>query len=85
MIPEVCNCANPKMIFTVLTGLVVDCGDYVTVTNAKRIAVTGRKAEQKVYRHHTMWPGGLKEISFETMLERKPDEVRRLKYLVHTN
>ena len=68
-----------------LTGLVVDCGDYVTVTNAKRIAVTGRKAEQKVYRHHTMWPGGLKEISFETMLERKPDEVRRLKYLVYAN
>ncbi|KAG8897960.1 54S ribosomal protein L23, mitochondrial [Tulasnella sp. 403] len=54
----------------------VDCGDYVTVTNARKVLVSGKKTEQNVYRHHTMWPGGLKEIPYRTMMERKPDEVR---------
>ena len=56
----------------------MDCGDYVVVTNAKRIKVTGKKAEQKVYRHHTMYPGGLKEIQYKDMMRRKPDEVSNL-------
>jgi large subunit ribosomal protein L13 len=53
----------------------VDCGDYVVVSNARNIKVTGRKAEQLVYRHHTMYPGGLKEIKYKEMMQRKPDEV----------
>ena len=53
-----------------------DCGDYVVVTNAKNIKVTGKKAQQLVYRHHTMYPGGLKEIQNKDMMRRKPDEVR---------
>jgi len=53
-----------------------DCGDYVVVKNAKKVRVTGRKAEQKLYRHHTQFPGGLKEIPYATMLDRKPEEVR---------
>ncbi|KAG1639934.1 hypothetical protein G6F44_007332 [Rhizopus delemar] len=44
-----------------------DCGDYVVVINAKDILVSGKKAEQKLYRHHTMYPGGLKEINFKDL------------------
>ncbi len=55
----------------------VDVGDFVVVINADRIEVTGRKAEQKVYRRHTGYPGGLKETSYEQMLTRKPTEVLR--------
>ncbi|QRV88113.1 ribosomal protein L13 [Ceratobasidium sp. AG-Ba] len=54
-----------------------DCGDYVCVTNASKVIVTGRKADQIVYRHHTMYPGGLKEIQYKTMMENRPDEVIR--------
>ena len=53
-----------------------DCGDYVVVTNAKNVKVTGKKAQQIVYRHHTMYPGGLKEIQYKDMMQKKPDEVR---------
>ncbi len=55
----------------------VDTGDFVVVVNAEKVAVTGKKAEQKVYRRHTGYPGGLKETSYETMLERRPTEVLR--------
>ena len=55
-----------------------DCGDYVIVTNAEKLVVTGRKAEQKVYRYHTGWVGGLKEIPFERMRERHPERIIRL-------
>ncbi|KAK4049379.1 54S ribosomal protein L23, mitochondrial [Microbotryomycetes sp. JL201] len=54
-----------------------DCGDYVVVTNARNVKVTGRKAEQKLYRHHTMYPGGLKEITYATMMEKRPEEIIR--------
>ena len=47
------------------------------MTNARRIMVTGRKAEQIVYRKHTMYPGGLKETTYRDMMHKKPDEVRR--------
>ncbi|KAN0062283.1 54S ribosomal protein L23, mitochondrial [Thecaphora frezii] len=53
----------------------IDVGDYVVVTNAKQVVVTGRKADQIMYRHHTMYPGGLKEIKYSTMMEKKPEEV----------
>jgi len=55
----------------------VDVGDFVVVVNADRVAVTGRKAEQRVYRRHSGYPGGMKEISYEQMLARKPTEVLR--------
>ena len=55
----------------------VDVGDFVVVVNADRIAVTGRKAEQRVYRRHSGYPGGMKETSYEQMLARKPTEVLR--------
>ncbi len=54
----------------------VDCGDYVVISNARKVKVTGKKAEQIVYRHHTIYPGGLKEIQYKHMMQRKPDEVR---------
>ncbi len=55
----------------------VDTGDFVVVVNAEKVVVTGRKAEQKVYYRHTGYPGGLKETSYEVMLERKPTEILR--------
>ena len=55
----------------------VDTGDFVVVVNAERVVVTGKKAEQKVYRRHTQRPGGLKEVSYEQMLQRKPEEILR--------
>ena len=55
----------------------VDTGDFVVVVNAEKVVVTGRKAEQKVYRRHSGYPGGLKETSYAQMLERQPTEVLR--------
>ena len=55
----------------------VDTGDFVVVVNADRLVVTGRRAEQKVYRRHTGYPGGLKETSYEVMMARKPAEILR--------
>ena len=55
----------------------VDVGDFVVVVNADRVAVTGKKAEQRVYRRHSGYPGGMKETSYEQMLARKPTEVLR--------
>jgi large subunit ribosomal protein L13 len=55
----------------------VDVGDFVVVVNADKVAVTGRKAEQRVYRRHSGYPGGMKETSYEQMLARKPTEVLR--------
>ena len=55
----------------------VDVGDFVVVVNADSVAVTGRKAEQRVYRRHSGYPGGMKETSYEQMLARKPTEILR--------
>ncbi|KAF8481819.1 60S ribosomal protein L23 [Russula ochroleuca] len=55
----------------------LDCGDYVVVTNASQVKVTGRKADQIVYRKHTLYPGGLKEIKYRDMMDKKPDEIIR--------
>lgn len=55
-----------------------DTGDFVVVTNAANVVLTGKKAEHKVYRHHTQWVGGLKEIPFSRMQERHPDRIVRL-------
>ena len=53
----------------------VDTGDYVIVINADKIAVTGKKLDQKKYYHHTGYIGGLKEITLRRMLETKPEAV----------
>ena len=55
----------------------VDVGDFVVVVNAEKVVVTGKKAEQKVYRRHSGYPGGMKETSYERMLERRPEEIVR--------
>jgi large subunit ribosomal protein L13 len=55
----------------------VDVGDFVVVINAERVVVTGKKAEQKVYRRHSGYPGGMKETSYERMMESKPTEILR--------
>jgi len=49
-----------------------EVGDYVVVINAGKIAVTGNKATDKLYRHHTGYPGGLKTENFEKLAERHP-------------
>ena len=56
----------------------VDTGDYVIVVNADKIAVTGKKLDQKKYYHHTGYIGGLKEITLKRLLETKPEEVIKL-------
>lgn len=56
----------------------VDGGDFVVVTNASAVRLTGRKAETKVYRHHTGYVGNLKERSYAYMMEHHPEEVVRL-------
>ena len=55
----------------------VDVGDFVVVVNAEKVAVTGKKAEQKVYRRHSGYPGGMRETSYGRMLERRPTEILR--------
>ncbi len=52
----------------------VDTGDFVIVINAEQITVSGNKAEQKLYRSHSNYPGGLKEITFEQLMDKKPTE-----------
>jgi large subunit ribosomal protein L13 len=55
----------------------VDVGDFVVVVNAEKVAVTGKKAEQKVYRRHSGYPGGMKETSYGRLMERRPEEILR--------
>ncbi len=52
-----------------------DFGDYVIVINAEKVKVTGKKPEQKLYRHHTNYPGSLKEVTFNEMLQKKPEAI----------
>lgn len=56
----------------------VDGGDYVVVVNADKIEVTGKKRDNKVYRHHTGYIGNLKEINFKKLQEKNPEEIIRL-------
>lgn len=55
----------------------VDCGDYVIVINAEKVAVTGKKRQEKIYKRHTGYPGGLRELTFEQLMEKHPEEVVR--------
>tara|TARA_B100000029_G_C17377813_1_gene888532 strand:+ start:275 stop:709 length:435 start_codon:yes stop_codon:yes gene_type:complete len=54
-----------------------DIGDHVIVINAEKVRITGNKAEDKVYYHHTGYPGGLRSTSYRRMQERHPDRVIR--------
>jgi large subunit ribosomal protein L13 len=63
-----------KAIFTPF----LDTGDGVIVVNAAKIRVTGRKLKQKVYRRYSGYPGGLREVTLETMLAKKPATVIQL-------
>ena len=51
----------------------VDCGDYVIVINADKAVLTGRKLEQKFYRRHSGWIGGLKETKYKTLMAERPE------------
>lgn len=51
----------------------VDTGDHVIIINAEKVVLTGKKLDQKLYRKHTGYPGGLKEINYRTMLQAKPE------------
>ncbi len=53
----------------------MDTGDYIVVINAKEVKVTGNKRTDKIYQHHTGFPGGLKSISFDKLMEKKPEVV----------
>jgi large subunit ribosomal protein L13 len=53
----------------------VDTGDYIVVINVDKIRVTGSKTTGKMYHHHTGYPGGLKSISFEKLVEKAPERV----------
>ena len=53
----------------------VDCGDYIVIINAEKIAVTGNKLKDKIYYHHTGYIGNLKSISLEKLLATHPERV----------
>ena len=51
----------------------VDTGDYIVVINAEKVTVTGNKATKKIYYSHTEYPGGIKDITFEKLMEKAPE------------
>jgi large subunit ribosomal protein L13 len=53
----------------------VDTGDYIVVVNAEKIVVTGNKTTDKLYKHHTGYPGGIKSISFDKLQVKSPDMI----------
>ena len=53
----------------------IDCGDYIIIINAKEAKLTGNKLQQKMYYNHSMYPGGLRELSFEKLQAKKPEEI----------
>lgn len=53
----------------------LDCGDWVVVINAKDIKVTGKKRKQKIYYHHSGYPGGLKALTFEQIMQKDPRKI----------
>jgi large subunit ribosomal protein L13 len=56
----------------------VDTGDFVIVVNAGKVVLTGKKMKDKIYYHHTGYPGGIKEISAEKLLAKKPTEMLKI-------
>ncbi len=55
-----------------------DCGDHVIIINAEKAILTGKKLEQKVYRHHSGWVGGLKEIKYSKLMKENPEKAMML-------
>ena len=55
-----------------------DCGDFVIVINAEKAVLTGKKLDQKYYRHHSGWVGGLKEVQYRTLMQQKPELAMQL-------
>ncbi|PKK39695.1 LSU ribosomal protein L13p (L13Ae) [Clostridiaceae bacterium JG1575] len=51
----------------------VDTGDFVIVINAEKVVLTGKKLDQKMLRHHSLYPGGLKETPYRVVLQKKPE------------
>lgn len=56
----------------------VDTGDFVIVINADKIKLTGNKLDQKKYQHHSGYPGGLKEMTYRVLMQKKPEKVIEL-------
>ena len=55
-----------------------DCGDFVIVINAEKAVLTGKKLEQKYYRTHSGWIGGLKEVQYSTLMRERPELAMKL-------
>ena len=55
-----------------------DCGDYVVIVNAEKAVLTGKKLEQKYYRTHSGWVGGLKETKYRLLMQQKPELAMRV-------
>ncbi len=51
----------------------VDTGDYIIVVNAEKVVLTGKKLDQKMYRHHTGYAGGMKETTYRRLMATKPE------------
>lgn len=56
----------------------VDTGDFVIVLNAEKVVLTGKKLDQKIYRHYSGYPGGMKEVTYRRFLAAKPEKVVEL-------
>jgi len=56
----------------------LDCGDYVIVVKAEKVELSGNKLDQKMYRYHTSYPGGLKETSYRKLMSSKPEKAIEL-------
>ena len=56
----------------------VDCGEFVIIINASKAVLTGKKLEQKYYRHHSGYIGGLKEIQYKTLMATRPEKAMEL-------
>ena len=56
----------------------VDCGDHVIIINAEQAVLTGKKLDQKMYRHHTGWVGGLREVKYSKLMQENPEKAMML-------
>lgn len=56
----------------------LDCGDFVIVVNAEKVVFTGRKLDQKMYRRHSGYPGGMREKTARTMMQERPERAVEL-------
>lgn len=56
----------------------VDTGDFVIIINSEKVVLTGNKLETKMYRRHSGWPGGMKEMNYKTLMARSPEKVIEL-------